>query len=78
MTIISQPRRITFRGGPATLAVLRNNGFAWGRIETQDGRRFDVGTGDEDLYELDDETALDNLEAFALDVENLTELAPDA
>jgi len=75
MTIISQPRSIRFQGAPATLRVLRNNGRCWGRLTTRDGRRFDVETADEDLYDLDDELALDNLEAFAMEEENLRELA---
>lgn len=75
MTIISQPRSIRFQGAPATLRVLRNNGHCWGRLTTRDGRRFNVETADEDLYDLDDELALNNLEAFATEEENLVELA---
>lgn len=75
MTLYSQARRVTFQGRPADLRVVRNNGHCWGRIQTADGRRFDVETQDEDIYDLDDELALDNLEAFATDEENVEELA---
>ncbi len=44
---------IDFNGKPAKLAVMRNNGYCWGRIR-QDGQQFDVMT-ETDWYDLPDD-----------------------
>ncbi|VTU32004.1 hypothetical protein H4CHR_02922 [Variovorax sp. PBS-H4] len=60
---MSDPVNVTFRGKPATLTVVRSNGYCWGRIVAHDGQLFDVVTPDnEDLYELPDADARERLE----------------
>jgi hypothetical protein len=54
--LISEGHEFSFRKQPATMTVLRNDGYCWGRIETADGQRFDVSTG-KDWYDYDDESA---------------------
>lgn len=47
---------ITFRGAPAALHVIRNDGYCWGKVTTAGGEQFDVGS-DDDLYDEPDEVA---------------------
>lgn len=56
----SESREFKFKGKPATMTVMRNNGHCWGRIVTQDGAEFDVTTRKDWYEECDD----DALEAF--------------
>lgn len=61
--IQSNARQITFQGKPATLYVIRNNGECWGRL-VAGGEQFDV-SANQDLYDEDDEWALDLFEEAA-------------
>lgn len=53
---ISHTAEIEYRGQPAWLRVLRNDGFAWGRLIVGSDQ-LDI-TVDEDLYALDDSDAM--------------------
>jgi hypothetical protein len=71
--LISHPRPIIFRGAPAELRVVRNNGSCWGTLNAA-GQRFDVVTpDDDDLYDESDEDALDVLEALAADDKHIAD-----
>lgn len=59
--ISSDARPITYRGKPALLYVIRNDGFCWGRVVLPDGTNLDVNTA-ADHYHRDDESALDAFE----------------
>lgn len=56
--LISHSRDITFRGKPARLYVLRNNGYCWGRVVDDRGNEWDIST-QADHYDDTDEDALD-------------------
>lgn len=68
--LISESRAITFRGKRATLCVLRNNGYCWGRI-TCGREQYDVETED-DQYDEDDLDALHAFAKAAADPRNVT------
>jgi hypothetical protein len=57
--LISKSLSVTHEGKPATLVVLRNDGFCWGRLQAASGD-LDV-LPDFDLYDETDDTALDIL-----------------
>jgi hypothetical protein len=67
--LLSHPRTINFQGKPATLRVLRNNGFCWGRLSLEDGTVHDVES-DEDWYDDEDEDALDAFESVLREAED--------
>jgi hypothetical protein len=46
---ISEGFPVTFRGAPAQLHILRNDGYCWGRLVTASGEQFDVSPAEEDL-----------------------------
>lgn len=58
--IESDERPIKFRGQPATLTVMRNNGVCWGRVRVGT-KQFDVVTR-ADHYDDDNADALDAFE----------------
>ncbi|MBT2325506.1 hypothetical protein J7E62_24540 [Variovorax paradoxus] len=61
--IMSDAVAVTFRGEPATLRVMRNDGYCWGRIVAYDKQQFDVSVpDDEDVYDDCDEHALERFE----------------
>lgn len=72
MALFSPALPITFRGEPATLAVVHNDAECWGRIVMADGRQFDV-SGDDDLYDLPVSEAMDALVEAAHDEDNVSE-----
>ena len=57
--IASTPRPITYRRQPATLTVMRNDGFVWGRLR-QGALQLDVTTRKDRYWEHDE----DILDAF--------------
>lgn len=54
--IFSEAFPFTYKGRPAQLRVIRNNGFCWGRIVCKRGGELDVWTRS-DQYERTDEAA---------------------
>jgi hypothetical protein len=54
--IFSDAFPITFKGQPAQLRVVRNDGFCWGRLVLKSGEELDIETG-RDQYERADEDA---------------------
>lgn len=71
--IASHSIPITYKGVQATLEVLRNDGFCWGRITTEQGAQLDVNAPEgEDLYDWADSDAIDRLEELAQDESNVT------
>jgi hypothetical protein len=63
---------VTYRGEPAELSVMRNDGECWGRLVTARGAKFDVECAD-DQYDQDDSNALDAFEAALGDPENISD-----
>ena len=57
MTTVSKSLDVQFRGKPAELVIMRNDGFCWGRIDSPMGQ-FDV-IPQNDLYDETDDTALE-------------------
>ena len=57
--ISSDAVTFTYKGKPATLCVMRNNGYCWGRIVCQDGTQWDVMHIHKDMYEQPDEDVLE-------------------
>jgi hypothetical protein len=47
---------ITYKGEPAKLYVMRNDGYCWGRVVTKDGEELDAITR-KDYYDQEDEVA---------------------
>ena len=52
--IESKSVEFVYAGKRATICVMRNNGYCWGRIDTEDGSELDVVTP-KDLYDEDDD-----------------------
>ncbi len=72
--LISHAREVTFRGCLASLFVLRNDGYCWGRIKTRTGQSFDIDAPDGiDPYDDPDEDALDT---FAACLDNPAAISP--
>jgi hypothetical protein len=64
--IISHPYEFTWRGHPARLYLLRNNGDAWGRIVDVCGANWDVNL-DGDVYDMSDTDALELVAELAIE-----------
>lgn len=62
--LISHPRHLVLKRRAARLYVLRNNGYCWGRLIFDGGEEHDIVTR-ADLYDRQDEEALDALERKA-------------
>jgi hypothetical protein len=55
-----------WHGKAATLYVLRNDGYCWGRLVDHTGKEFDV-LGEADLYDCEDSEAFARLADWAND-----------
>lgn len=62
--IESHTIRIRYRKQPASLSVMRNDGYCWGRLITAGGEKLDVFTR-RDHYEENDTDALEAFERAA-------------
>lgn len=60
------PHEFTLRGQPASIVVIRNDGYCWGEVTLANGRTFEVGD-DDDLYDEPDSVVVERLIAVAQD-----------
>lgn len=70
--VISDAAPFKHEGKPFELRVLRNDGYAWGRVIAPDGRQFDVSI-EKDVYDDEDEDAA---EAFIEAIHKGADLEP--
>jgi len=71
--IRSHALEFNWRGHPAKLYLMRNDGYAWGRIIDVLGAEFDVNPPNGDVYDWDDTTALEFLAEYAIEQPNAVE-----
>lgn len=75
MTDIRTVLSTTYRGQPAQISVLRNNGYCWGQLVTKSLGQFTIDL-DRDLYDCGDAEVAEELDAIVQQAQGDLEPAP--